>query len=271
MEPVYRVLEGLATTILTTQGVHRRVFGAEHVPQAGGAVVVVNHTGYVDFMPLGLALRTRRRRGRFLVKSELMDIAIMRYLVKHARAVPVDRTAGGEAYRAAVHALRGGELITVYPESTISRSFELKDFKSGAVRMAVEAGVPVIPTIVWGSQRQWSKGVRRRMGRHGIAIDVEFGAPNRYAPDADVDAETERLHEVMTALLHRVQDRYPDAPAGADWLPARLGGSAPTAQAALVIEDAEAAAKAARRAEKTTLAEQKLAAKKHAAKKRKNT
>ncbi|MBM7368189.1 lysophospholipid acyltransferase family protein [Gordonia hydrophobica] len=250
MEPVYRVLEGLASTIHATQGTRRRFFGVDNIPAADGGVLVVNHTGYVDFMPLGLALRTRRRRARFLVKSELMDVGIMRFLVKHARAVPVDRTAGGEAYRLAVQALRAGELIAVYPESTISRSFELKEFKSGAVRMAAEAQVPVVPTIVWGAHRQWSKGVERRMGRHRIPIDVEFGEPIWIPADADVDAETVRLHEKMTALLHRVQERYPEAPTGADWVPARLGGSAPTSDAALVIEDAEAAEKAARRAEK---------------------
>ncbi|ALG83366.1 lysophospholipid acyltransferase family protein [Gordonia phthalatica] len=250
MEPVYRVLEGLASTIHAVQGTHRRVFGAEHVPAEGGAVLAINHTGYVDFMPLGLALRTRGRRARFLVKSELMDIGIMRYLVHHARAVPVDRTAGGEAYRAAVQALRAGELIAVYPESTISRSFELKEFKSGAVRMAVEAQAPVIPAIVWGAHRQWSKGVERRMGRDGIPIDVEFGEPMLFSADGDLHEQTAELREAMLELLHRVQSRYPEAPAGADWVPARLGGGAPTPESALVIEDAEAAEKAARRAEK---------------------
>lgn len=250
MEPVYRVLEGLATSILTTQGVEQHRFGLENVPRSGGVVVAVNHTGYVDFMPLGLALRRRGRRARFLVKSELMDIAIMRFLVKRARAVPVDRTAGSEAYRRAVAALNDGELIAVYPESTISRSFELKEFKSGVVRMAAEARVPVIPTIIWGSQRQWSKGVARRMGRHRIPVHIEFGTPMMFPADGDADAEIHQLHDVMDALLRRVQERYDDAPAGADWVPARLGGGAPTREQALVIEDAEAAQKAARRAAK---------------------
>lgn len=250
MEPVYRVLEGLASTIHAVQGTRRRVFGADNVPADGGAVLAINHTGYVDFMPLGLALRTRGRRARFLVKSELMDIAIMRYLVHHARAVPVDRTAGGEAYRLAVQALRDGELIAVYPESTISRSFELKEFKSGAVRLAAEAQAPVIPTIIWGAHRQWSKGVRRRMGRDRIPIDVEFGEPLRFAADGDLHAQTAELRAAMVELLHRVQARYPEAPTAADWVPARLGGRAPTPESALVIEDAEAAEKAARRAEK---------------------
>ncbi|GAA2389902.1 MULTISPECIES: lysophospholipid acyltransferase family protein [Gordonia] len=250
MEPVYRTLEGIAGSIMLAQGVRRRYFGLENVPAAGGGVVVINHTSYVDFIPAGLGLHRRGRRGRYLIKSEVMDLGIMRFLVKHARAVPVDRSAGGDAYRSAVDALRGGELIVVYPESTVSRSFELKEFKSGAVRMAAEAGVPVIPTIVWGAQRQWTKGAKRRIGFHRIPIDVEFGAPMTFSADEDPAVGTARLRETMTVLLHRVQDRYPEAPAGADWLPERLGGSAPTPAEALVIEDAEAAEKARRRAAK---------------------
>ncbi|GEE00445.1 1-acyl-sn-glycerol-3-phosphate acyltransferase [Gordonia spumicola] len=250
MEPVYRTLELIAGTIHAVQGTRRTVAGLDNVPESGGAVIAVNHTGYTDFMPLGLALRKRRRRARFLVKSELTDIGVMRFLVKHARAVPVDRSAGADAYRVAVDDLRAGELVGVYPEATISRSFELKEFKTGAVRMAIDAGVPVIPTIVWGAHRQWSKGVRRRMGRTRIPIDVAFGEPLHFAADDDPADAAERLRTVMVDLLYRVQDAYPDAPAGADWLPARLGGSAPTPDHALILEDAEAAEKAARRAAK---------------------
>ena len=250
MEPVYRTLEMIAGTIFTVQGVRRRYRGLDNVPASGGAVIAVNHTAYTDFMPVGLGLARAGRRGRFMIKSEVMDIAIMRFLVHRTRAVPVDRSAGSEAFAAAVDALRDGELVLVYPEATISRSFELKEFKSGAVRMAAESGVPVIPVIVWGAQRQWSKGVRRRIGRHSIPIDVAFGAPLPVSADEDPTAATERLRAAMVELLHRVQDSYPEAPPGADWLPARLGGAAPTPEEALVIEDAEAQEKAARRAEK---------------------
>ncbi|MGB3885822.1 lysophospholipid acyltransferase family protein [Gordonia sp. (in: high G+C Gram-positive bacteria)] len=250
MEPVYRVLEAIAGSILAVQGVRRRYFGLDNIPRSGGGVVVINHTSYTDFMPSGLGLARKHRRGRYMVKSEIMDFAIMRFLVKHAKAVPVDRSAGGTAYHAAVNALQAGELIVVYPESTISRSFELKEFKPGAVRMAIEAGVPIIPVIVWGAQRQWTKGAKRQIGRARIPIDIEFGEPMHFGPDDDADDGTRRLREVMTALLHRVQERYPDAPEGADWLPARLGGSAPTPEEALVIEEVEAAEKARKRAEK---------------------
>ncbi|GAA3948148.1 lysophospholipid acyltransferase family protein [Gordonia caeni] len=228
----------------------RSFFGVENIPVTGGFVLALNHTAYTDFLPPALGLYRAGRRARFMIKSEVMDIAIMRFLVTRTRAVPVDRSAGAQAYRAAVDSLRGGDVVVVYPETTISRSFELKEFKTGAVRMAAEAGVPVVPAVCWGAQRQWSKGTARRMGFARIPVDVRFGAPIDYPPDVDVEEATRQLHAVMEQLLHQVQDEYPEAPAGADWLPARLGGSAPTPEEALVIENAEAEQKARRRAEK---------------------
>lgn len=250
MEPVYRVLEGIAHGIVTVQGVRRTYQGLENIPASGGAVLAINHTGYFDFLPMALGIYRAGRRTRFMIKSEVMDIAIMRFLVNHTGTVPVDRSAGHEAYERAVDSLRSGRLVAVYPEATISRSFELKEFKSGAVRMAVEAGVPIIPTVIWGAQRQWTKGGARNMGRSRIPITVRYGTPVHVSRDADPEAATLALRETMTRMLHEVQDGYGPHPAGEFWVPARLGGGAPTPEAAKLIEDAEAAEKAAARAAK---------------------
>lgn len=250
MEPVYRTLEGVAGTIALVQGTRRTYLGLANIPASGGAVLAINHTGYFDFLPMALGIYRVKRRTRFLIKSEVMDIAIMRFLVNHTKTVPVDRSAGHEAYERAVATLRAGELVAVYPEATISRSFELKEFKSGVVRMAMEAHVPIIPTIVWGAQRQWTKGAPPNMGRKHIPITVRYGTPIQVAADADPDTVLVELREKMTTILHEVQDHYGPHPAGEFWVPARLGGGAPTPAAAKVIEDAEAERKAAARAAK---------------------
>ena len=70
------------------------------------------------------------------------------------------------------------------PEATISRSFELKEFKTGAVRMASEAGVPTLPLIVWGAQRIWTKDHPRNVGRRKIPVIVAAGTP---LPTGDVE------------------------------------------------------------------------------------
>lgn len=247
-EPVYRTLELIANGLVRAQGLDLHFTGVENVPDTGGAVLCVNHTGYVDFLPLALGVQRAGRRTRFLIKSEVMDIGIMRFLVNHTRTVPVDRSRGAEAYRAALGRLRDGYIVAVYPEATISRSFELKEFKSGAARMAAEAGVPIIPAIVWGAHRQWTKGGVRDIGRSRLPVHVRYGLPLTPGPDESPERETLRLRDTMNSMLLEVQDSYGPHPPGEFWVPSRLGGSAPTPQEAAVIEADEALRKAEARA-----------------------
>jgi 1-acyl-sn-glycerol-3-phosphate acyltransferase len=141
--------------------------------------------------------------------------------------INVDRSSGSASFVAALRALRAGEVIGIFPEGTISKSFEIKELKSGAVRLAMGSGVPVIPTIVWGSQRIWTKGVKRDLRRKRFPIFVTFGEPLIFEKGSDVDAGEKLLRETLLGLLHEVQGKYPDSHAGQRWAPARLGGTAP--------------------------------------------
>jgi len=243
-EPTYRVCEILAKLLIRATGTRITYIGEENIPEQGGAVIAINHTSYVDWMPAALAMNRRGRRLRFMIKAEMQKVKIVNFLIKQNGAIPVDRSSGHGAYAAAVAALRHGEVVAVYPEATISRSFELKEFKSGAARMAAEADVPIVPLIVWGSQRIWTKGHPKQLGRKKVPILVAAGPPIHAA--ADISATDEVLREAMTTLLHKVQQDYPQ-PAGAHWLPRRLGGSAPTLDEAAQMDAEDAAAKAANR------------------------
>jgi len=143
---------------------------------------------------------------------------------------------------AALRALRAGEIIGIFPEATTSRSFEIKKLKSGAVRLAQGAGVPVIPVAIWGSQRIYTKGRKPDFRRHKFPISVTFGEPIFVPKGADILAAEEDLRQKMIALLHQVQDEYPDAHEGQWWAPARLGGTAPTPEQ-VEIENAARKAK----------------------------
>jgi 1-acyl-sn-glycerol-3-phosphate acyltransferase len=174
-------------------------------------------------------------------------------LMRGMHHIPVDRDAGAASYRAAVNALKGGEIVGVFPEATISRSFELKEFKSGAVRMAAAAGVPILPTVIWGSQRVWTKDHPKRLGRTNVPIIISVGVPITVTRKEDAEAATELLRERMTVLLHAAQDEYPRLSGeNLAFLPARLGGTAPTPEKATELDAAEGAARAARRAAKAT-------------------
>ena len=245
MEPTFRSLEILARLLVFATGAKISYVGEENIPDRGGAVVAINHTSYVDFLPAALAVHRRGRRLRFMIKAEMQRVKVVSFLIKHTRTIPVDRGAGAGAYALAVQRLREGELVGVYPEATISRSFELKEFKTGAARMAVEAGVPIVPVIVCGAQRIWTKDYPPNLGRTKIPITVQVGAPLQSANDiTQTDAA---LRESMTKLLRLAQQSYPH-PAGAYWVPRRLGGGAPSLAEAAQIEADEATARAANRA-----------------------
>ena len=248
MEPVFRSLEIAGRTAVRVTGTRITYHGLQNIPSVGGAVMAINHTSYVDFLPAALAAMYRGRRLRFMIKAEMQEVWVIDFLIRHSKTIPVDRRAGAEAYPVAVERLREGELVGVYPEATISRSFELKEFKSGAVRMAQEAHVAIVPLIVWGAQRIWTKDHRKNLGRKKIPITVAVGTP--YVPAESVEQAITELRDAMNALLFRVQGEYPH-PDGAYWVPRRLGGSAPTMEEARQLDEAELAERARKRTEQS--------------------
>jgi len=247
VEPVFRALEITAKLAVRVTGTRITYQGLEHIPASGGAVIAINHTGYVDFLPAALAANHRKRRMRFMIKAEMNQVKTVRWLIRHTGTIPVDRHAGAGAYAAAVESLKRGEIVGVYPEATISRSFELKDFKSGAVRMAQDARVPIVPLIVWGAHRLWTKDHPKVLGHKKIPITVAVGTP--IAPNGTSAEMSTAMRSGMTELLHRVQDGYP-RPQGAYWLPQRLGGTAPSPTQAKALDDAELAERARRRGDR---------------------
>ncbi|MCA0156647.1 1-acyl-sn-glycerol-3-phosphate acyltransferase [Tsukamurella sp. M9C] len=252
-EPVYQVVLMLAKSIVGAQGLRVEYRGLENIPATGGVIVAVNHTSYVDFLESGLAIKRTGRWPRYMVKAELRKVKIMAFIIKHCGAIGVDREHGAESYHEAEAALERGEVILLYPEATISRSFELKELKSGAARMSIEADVPIVPMAVWGTQRIWSKGTQRRIGRHRFPVVVEVG-PALHPDGDDPVALTARLRAAMGETLLDAQRGFP-APAGEDWVPARLGGGAPPPDEALRLEQEEFALRKAKREAKRRASE----------------
>ena len=118
--------------------------------------------------------------------------------------------------------------------------------------MALAADVPIITVTLWGSQRVWTKGLPKKLLRPKVPIMMEVGEPMRaYEPVAEC---TEELRSRIQATLERLQqeyaERYGAYPAGANWVPARLGGSAPTLEEATALDEAEHAERMRRRAQK---------------------
>lgn len=239
MELVYPPVILACKTLFRVLDLKLDVRGAEHIPATGGAVLACTHVSYLDFIFCGLAGLPSGRKTRFMAKQQIFANRIAGPLMRGMRHIPVDRAAGQASYQEAVTALRAGEVVGVFPEATISRSFTVKSIKSGAVRMAAEAGVPVIPMTVWGSQRLWTKGRPKNLTQRHVSILIRAGEPFQPTAQDDPEVLTKDLRTRMSALLDGAQRDYPQAPEpGADafWLPAHLGGTAPTPEAA-ALED----------------------------------
>ena len=104
MEPVFRTLEITAHLAVRATGTRITFRWEDNLPAVWGAVVAINHTGYVDWLPAALAATRRKRRMRFMIKAEMQDVRIIAWLIRHTRTIPVDRRAGSGAYAAAVDA-----------------------------------------------------------------------------------------------------------------------------------------------------------------------
>jgi len=247
---VYPPVIRTALTLFRVLGFRFDIRGVDNIPASGGAVLASNHVSYFDFMFVGLpAHRRGRRLVRFMAKQAVFDHRISGPLMRGMHHIPVDRSAGAAAYRHAVSALRGGELVGVFPESTISRSYVPRPLKSGAARMALEAGVPLIPVVVWGGHRVWTVG-RRPVWRRKVAVTIWVDEPMPLRPDDDAAAVTDRLAERLRQLVDKALAEYPDRPREHEdswWLPAHVGGSAPTPEAAAVAEREAIAGRAAAR------------------------
>ncbi|MEV6109203.1 lysophospholipid acyltransferase family protein [Streptomyces sp. NPDC051940] len=229
-ELVYRPVIGAALGLFKALDLKIDLKGAEHVPARGGAVLASNHISYLDFVFCGYAARPAKRLVRFMAKESVFRHKVSGPLMRAMKHIPVDRSQGAQAYQHALTALRSGEIVGVFPEATISESFTLKGFKNGAARLAQEAGVPLLPMAVWGTQRIWTKGRPRDFGRNHFPVTMRVGKPIQALQTAATDDLTTRLKERVQELLEAAQRAYPDKPRGPEdswWLPRHLGGTAP--------------------------------------------
>jgi len=236
-EFVYPPVIRTALTIFRALDLRFDMRGIDNIPADGGAVLAANHVSYLDFMFVGLpAWRREKRLVRFMAKKSVFDHPVSGPLMRGMHHIPVDRAAGGGAYRNALEALRRDELVGVFPEQTISRSFVPRPLKAGAARMALESGVPLLPVLVWGGQRVWTTGRRPQLIRH-VPVSIWVDTPLPVEPNDNAAKLTERLAGRLRVLVDQAVADYPRDGATDDWwLPASAGGSAPTPDEAAAAE-----------------------------------
>ena len=239
-----------AKVLFKALGLRFQLRGTENVPRTGGALLALNHISYVDFVLGGVAAQPSGRLVRFMAKRELFDHRWTGPLMRSLHHISVDRADGIASYDEGVRYLHEGQVVGIFPEATISRSFELKEFKTGATRLAAAAGVPLVPVVLWGTQRLKTKDHPQDLSR-GKTIAISVGQPMH--PDGSSPiGETAELKARMAALLDETIRAYPaeEQPPGSWWLPASYGGTAPTYEEATRLDAEEKRARAKARAAK---------------------
>ncbi|GAB3761313.1 1-acyl-sn-glycerol-3-phosphate acyltransferase [Nocardioides ginsengisegetis] len=220
--------------------------GEEHLPASGPVLLASNHVSYPDFLFIGRAALSRDRYVRFMCRHDIWNVPVVRDAMTSMRHIPVDREAAAAAYLRARSLLAEGEAVCGFPEAGISYSYAVRSMMPGVAALARETGVPIVPVVVWGSQRLASVGRRvdgrepRPDLRRGRTVDVRFGEPIAVPRDADLVATTRDLGERLTGMLESVQRlpvHRPRAGEYAPWYPAHLGGHAPDRREALLYDD----------------------------------
>jgi 1-acyl-sn-glycerol-3-phosphate acyltransferase len=203
-------------TVLTKRDWH----GMKNIPRTGGVVVCPNHISYADPLTFAHFIYDAGRAPRFLAKAALFEIPLIGRLLRGAGQIPVLRASkdASLAFSAAVDAVKRGECVCIYPEGTVTRDPQLWPMvgKTGAARVALATGAPVIPVAQWGPQRilpPYHK-VPRILTRHRIRLVA--GPPvdlseyeGRELSATILRAATERIMLAVTALLAEVRDEPP--------------------------------------------------------------
>jgi len=192
-------------------GFRMRFEAIEHIPRTGGALLVYNHVSVLDPLPVALAASRRGRRVRFLTVSDAFEQRFVGWALRKTRQIPLRRGLGDwDAIGKIADVLRSGALAGMSPEGTVGDGTALQPGQRGAARIALLAGVPVIPVGVWGTQRRWGKeGLSRTLERPDLAVVAGLPIPpeGEARSRPDVIAFTERIMDGIRESADRARAR----------------------------------------------------------------
>lgn len=217
METTYLLAKGILKPFLHTW-FRWNIEGVENIPTTGPALLAINHISYLDPLAAAYVVDKARRVPRFLAKSDLFEDKRIAWILRGAKQIEVRRgTADAPmALDNAFDALRKSQIIVIFPEGTITEDPDLKPMpaKTGAARLALDSGAPLIPCAVWGTQNIWPKGYAKNWWPPRQDILVRIGEPMEVHGDPrapeDWRAVSERLTEAIEALVASLRPAIPD-------------------------------------------------------------
>jgi 1-acyl-sn-glycerol-3-phosphate acyltransferase len=155
-----------------------RWFGVRHIPRTGPALLAANHVSPLDPVLIALSPSALGRTVNFLAAAEFFDRPIVGFLLKVLHQIPVRRGAADwQALEELADVVRRGSLAGIFPEGRMGDGDELGPAHRGAARLALAAGVPVIPIGIWGTQMRWPRYGPRLMRPIRPRVTIVFGEP----------------------------------------------------------------------------------------------
>ena len=194
--------------------------GGEKIPASGGAIIALNHVSHVDPITAAHLVWDYGRESRYLAKSGLFKNERLGTFLHAAGQIPVDRSAGADAFKHAVDAVNAGEIVVVYVEGSITKDPDGWPMvpKSGAARIALATGAPVIPVGQWGAQAllpAYSKKPNLK-GRKTVTMRVGDPVPLEDLRELEptIEVVKQATDRIMTAIVGLVEEiRGEKAPA----------------------------------------------------------
>lgn len=210
---MYRVVAGILRPVLRSL-MRYEVTGLEHIPRSGGFIVAPNHVSHIDPFPWAHVLYNQGCPPVFLAKSSLFETPVVRSVMRHTNQVRVDRetATAARSIGPAIRAIEAGACLAVYPEGSLTRDPDMWPMrgKTGAARLALHAGCPVIPIAQWGPQDLLAPYARRPTPtRHRTLVRIRFGPPVELADLRSDPVTREAIHtgtdRIMQALTHELE------------------------------------------------------------------
>lgn len=206
-EPWY-VFAAVVLRPLLSVATKREWLHTERLPREGGLVVVPNHISHIDPLVVAHYLYDNGRPPRFLAKASLFDVFFVRRVLRGAKQIPVYRETrvATDALRDAVAAVRAGECVVVYAEGTLTRDPHGWPMagKTGAARIALETGCPVLPMATWGPQDLLPPYAKRPHLVPRPTIRVTLGEPVDLTEFEGLPLTPETLHAATDRIMDDV-------------------------------------------------------------------
>lgn len=224
----WRVIAFIAIPIFEFFGRYR-MRGLDNIPKRGAVVIAVNHI--TNFDPLTTAYLVWRsgRVPRFLAKASVFKVPLLGWLVRFTGQIPVERGSGGPDSLAGAAKLLADELaVIVYPEATLTRDPDEWPMrgKTGAVRLALEHGIPLVPAAHWGVQRILPRYGGRLRFFPRSNVEMLVGPPLDLSPwqgRTDSAAYAEATTALMNEIARLVGELRGETPPAERWDPVAHG------------------------------------------------